>query len=271
MYTKALRRGAVAWYVLFAAGALAESPLLTVMTYNIGSAAGIPLGRDVIARIAGEIVNASADLVGMTEIDIGTERHGGRDMIGELAVALAEHGYPMHRYYTPTLFHHGGCMALVIWSRWPIVDAGYRITVEMPGEEWKVASATTRLPDGRRLSALMVHYWIGDGSRHGRQTETVIDYARSLGAPCVIMGDFNFTPDAPYYRAIVDARFAEACQTLRGEPCPTVARGGEVGLPPIYQIDYIFAGTGLSFVDVQVGPTTQSDHWPLTARLRWEP
>lgn len=55
--------------------ALADEPAtpLTTMTYNIGAySPTIPLGPAEMAQIAQEIKDAQADVVGMTEVDVGT-------------------------------------------------------------------------------------------------------------------------------------------------------------------------------------------------------
>lgn len=262
-------RGIVAVVVLLTAGAAVGEETLTVMTYNIGSAARIPLGPEQMEQIADEIVSVSAELVGMTEVDIGTDWHEGRDMVGELAVALAKRGYPMHRTYTPTLRYHGGCMALVIWSRFPVVSSDFRITVVMEHEDWKVARAEVRLPDGRTLQAFMTHYWIGDGKRHQHQTDTVIEFAKEFDGPRILMGDFNLTPESSYFADIVGAGFREACQSVNGEKCPTVG-GGAGKTPPgrDEQIDYIFGSEEVEFIEAYVPETTVSDHWPVVARVR---
>ena len=57
---------------------------VTVMTYNIGGYAYIPLEQPQMAQIAQEIVDAQADVVGMTEIDVGT-RNGNTEFLDMIA------------------------------------------------------------------------------------------------------------------------------------------------------------------------------------------
>lgn len=251
----------------------AQQPLeLCAMAYNIGSAARIPLGPAQLDQIAAQIVELRADLVGMTEVDIGTDWHDGRDMVGELAVALARHGYPMHRYFTPTLRYHGGWMVLVLWSRFPILETGYRITVQNENEDWKVAQVAVQLPDGRPLRVFMTHYWIGDGSKHQHQTDTITTYVHEFEGPKILMGDFNLTPDSPYFRQILASGLEEACLVSNATHCPTVSgRAGEVAPQRLYQIDYIFSTRDLKVTQAFVPDKTVSDHWPVVARLTLAP
>jgi len=241
---------------------------LTVMTYNIGSAAKVPLGAKQIVQIANEIKSAQADVVGMTEVDFNTDWHDHRDMVSEIGYALAKVGYPMHHYYTPTLTYHGGNMVLVLWSRHGIVDSGYRITVPEGPHGWKVAGITIEPKRGRKVHLFMTHYWIGDGSKHKHQTDTVINYAAEFTGPRILMGDFNFRPEQPYHQQVIDAGYQDSCQIVHGAPCPTVGGGaGKVAPEQLVQIDFIFGSPEVTFTDAYVPDTTVSDHWPLVAKV----
>jgi endonuclease/exonuclease/phosphatase family metal-dependent hydrolase len=257
------------------APSLAAAPLdrpLKVMTYNIGSAAGIPLGLEQIDQIAREIKRERADIVGMTEVDIGTDWHGDRDMVGELAVALARNGYVMHHYYTPTLTYHGGNMVLVIWSRFIIEAGDFVVTKEEGPAGWKAARIEVK-PDGRNpLHVFMTHYWIGDGSKHKQQTDHVIAFVNRFEGARIVMGDFNFTPAQPYYRQYIDAGFQDACIATVGRHLPTVGGGaGKVAPPQRQQIDFIFGSPEVRFRAAYVPETTVSDHWPLVAAFTTGP
>lgn len=251
-------------------GAEGDPVELNVMTYNIGSAAKIPLGPDVIARIAEQIKSEKADIVGMTEVDIATDWHDGRDMVGELAVALARIGYPMHHYYTPTLSYHGGWMVLCLWSRFPIADSGYAVIRPEGKTNWKVASITVEPKSGVRLHAFMTHYciWAKELPFHKAQTDAVLAYAGKFTGARVIMGDFNFTPGSAYYKQVTDAGYTDSCVGVGGGPRFTVGSGaGKVAPDRLAQIDFIFGSREVKFLDTYVPKVTYSDHWPLTARI----
>lgn len=259
--------------VLAACVTAAPDPVaITAMTYNIGSAAEIPLTRHELRAVAYTIKKAGADIVGLTEVDIGTDRHLGRDMVGELAVELADLGYPMHRYYTPIQWYHGGWRVIAIFSRFPIVAEGYAITHEQGfpfREEWKVASVSVEAAPGIIVHAFMTHYWIGDGSRHPSQTETILRYAAGFEGPKVLMGDFNLTPSHPCYRMILDAGWVDTAVAATGGHIPTVSGiAGVVAPERLHQIDYVFVSPDLEVLDAYVPDMTVSDHWPLVARLR---
>jgi len=244
-----------------------ESLELVVMTYNVGSAARVPLGPSQMEQVARQMVDAGADVVGMTELDIGTDWHDGRDMVAEIAVRLAGLAYPMHRYYSPTLRYHGGCMVEVIWSRYPVVDSGYTVIHREVHEDWKCVRVCIEPRPGLRLHLFQTHYWIGDFGCHEEQTNAILDYAAQYGGPQIIMGDLNFTPGKPYYKMYQARGYREAAAQVRGEPMPTAGRGPHESR---IQIDYIW-GRGVEFLDAWVPDDTVSDHWPIAARVRIPP
>ncbi len=49
-----------------------------LMTYNVASAANIPLGPRRIKQIAETIIGNAVDIAGLTEMELGTAWHGGR-------------------------------------------------------------------------------------------------------------------------------------------------------------------------------------------------
>lgn len=240
---------------------------LTAMTYNIGSAAGIPLGPEQMAQIAQEIKDAQADVVGMTEVDIGTYRHDYRDMVSEIEVELNEIGYPMYHYYTPIASFAAGSMVLVIWSRYPIVETDYRVTLPEGPEDRKVARARIVIDCHTAVDCFMTHYFIGDGSLHQQQTDIILDYVHSFQGPRVLMGDFNFTPDSIYYDQVIASGLEDACIAAGVGHLPTVGSGAGIVAPPrLYQIDFVFGSPDIDWYDAFVPDTTVSDHWPLAAR-----
>lgn len=243
-------------------------PEFTVMSCNIGCAAGIPLGPEQINQIADQIAAERVDFAGLQEVDFGTDRHGGRDFAAEIAVALAARRWPMFHYYTPTIPYPGGDMGLALFSRYPITASDYRVTVDIAAEKWKAARISVRLPDTRTLNIFTTHYWIGDGSRHPHQTETIIDFLRDTAGPKIVTGDFNLTPDHPCFQQLLDSGLQEACLIVNATHCATVGTGAGVVAPErVKQIDYIFATPDLTFTKSLVPSSTVSDHWPLVATV----
>ncbi len=251
---------------------LADEPStpLTVMTYNIGAySPTIPLGLPQMAQIAQEIKDAQADVVGMTEVDIGT-RNGQApylDMVAEIDAALTAIDYPMFHYETPTVVYYGGNGVLAIWSRHPIVSTGFAVTWSYYPSLWKVARATIQCAPDTFVHCFMTHYYIGDAIAYQDQTDAVLGYVQSFQGPRTLMGDFNFGPSATYYDQVIAAGLQDACVSAGPCDCLTVGSGAGVPapLPRVAQIDFIFGTEEISFFDAYVPGSTVSDHWPLVA------
>ncbi len=248
-----------------------SSITLKVMTYNIGSAAGIPLETKQMNQIADQMAAEKVDLAGFQEVDVGPDRHQNRDLASEISVALSSRKWPMYHYYTPTIPYPGGTMGLAIFSRFPIQVEDYRVTVPIASETWKVARVEIRLPNETTLDFYTTHYWIGDGSRHQHQTETIINFLRESKGPKILTGDFNLTPDQPYFKQLLDYGLQEACLTANATHCPTVGKGAGIVAPElIKQIDYIFVSPEFKVLKAWVPDSTVSDHWPILAEVKVE-
>lgn len=269
-------------------GAGGEAVELKVMTYNIGAASPIPLGLPEIAKIAEQIKAENVDIVGLQEVDLWTnweKWRSGLDMIGELSIALAKIGYPMHHYYSPTLRYHEGWMNLCIFSRYPILDSGYTFIHPEGTRGWKAIYVTVEPQRGVRrttepenavpLHFFTSHYCIGGQGFpfHKEQTDRLLAFAAKFKGARILTGDFNLTPDSPYYKQILDAGYRESCEAVGGGHRFTVGSGAGIVAPEpkVMQIDFVFGTPDIEFLDTYVPKSTISDHWPLVAKIRIGP
>jgi len=239
-----------------------------VMSYNVGGGAHIPSGPEQIEQIADEIVDCGADIVGITEIDVGAGLHHHRDMVGELGVALAKRNYPMHHYYEPAFQHSGGWAVHAIFSRWAIRESGY--TAVKGGKHntsrWVMGHAGVDVAPGTRVHAFMTHFWPWvEGCEP--EIKELFSYPGLFDGPRIIMGDFNMTDDSPYMQIVRDAGFTSSSIAVRGHPTPTVhGQAGVAGpLPLKHQIDYIVGSQDVRFTASYTHYTSISDHWPIVA------
>ncbi len=85
---------------------------LKIATYNI--AAG-RYNRD-LSEICREIVDSDADIIGLQEVDLLTNRSGKIDMLKEIASAAS---YPYY-LFVPAIKHDGGQYGTAILSKYPI-------------------------------------------------------------------------------------------------------------------------------------------------------
>lgn len=241
-----------------------------LMAYNVGSAAQIPLGPRQIGQIVDTIIDNAIDIVGLTEVETGSQWHDGRDHVSEICVALAQRGYPMHVYKWASFPLKGGWMSPCILSRFRIIESGFD-TIEPPaGNPWCVGHITVEVVPGTPVRACMTHFWpVGDAAKRDAAVVRLVDLPKSWPGPVTIMGDFNLTPESHLYEIIGKAGWRNSCEVVHGRPCPTVqGQAGVSGpLPLNDQIDYIFGGNQVTFIDTYVGYFSMSDHWPIVAEV----
>lgn len=84
------------------------------MTYNIRHGRGMDMVID-LERLADVIRKADADIVGLNEVDIETERSGGVDQAGRLGELLG-----MHVVYGPNIEYQGGLYGNALLCRYPV-------------------------------------------------------------------------------------------------------------------------------------------------------
>jgi len=242
-----------------------------LMTYNVASAANLPLGPRQIGQIADVIVDNAVDIAGLTEVELGTAWHGGRDHVAEIAVALAARGYPMHLYKWPSFAVQGGWQTPALLSRWPIEECGYQAVPPPGGFRWCVGHITVYVAQNTPIRAYMTHFWPqGDPGVCAAAVRKLVSLPHVFDGPCTIMGDFNLTPASPLYKIVRSEGWTNSCEAVHGAPCPSVqGQAGVSGpLPLNAQIDYIFGNDQIEFVDSYVGYFSMSDHWPVFAVVR---
>ena len=88
---------------------------INVATYNICHGRYADLDW---SRIASAIREADADIVGLQEIDMGTNRVGGLDTVAALTAATGL----THALFVPAMDYDGGQYGTAILSRYPLSD-----------------------------------------------------------------------------------------------------------------------------------------------------
>lgn len=244
---------------------------LRVCTYNCGSATYLDLSPFGLARIAEEVIDNRADVVGLTEMDLGTAWFGGRDLIAELLVALAARGYPMHVFQTHQVPYQNGWVVHGFLSRWPILEQEDRVL--SPDRWWRVERIRIEPVPGLLLDFYQSHYPIPGGyagrSPYVRQCFAFINES---SLPRVYFGDLNFGLGDPLMQIARDAGFRHACVDGAGSPCLSVGPGAALvsPLPLQAQIDHIFVSPQVRVVRAYTHFTSVSDHWPVFAELEFD-
>lgn len=160
--------------------------------------------------------------------------------------------------------------AIMIFSRWPIVETRYRIRDEAgaqigPPLVW----ATIAPPHGPRFTVATVHLPWPIPARPSEAQRA--DLGASIGHlpldRLILTGDFNLTPWAIAMDRL-DASLAPLTRVTRALWSFPARFGADRPSPlPFLPIDHVFAGPGWAVRSVERLPRTGSDHYPVRVRL----
>lgn len=180
---------------------------LTVLSYNIHHAnppskPGF-IDLDAIAKV---IQESEADIIGLQEVDVMTNRNGQVHQAKALADKLG-----MYYHFFRAIDHDGGEYGLAILSKLPIKNPQ---TFRLP----QVAKAEERI-----LAMLQVQVgntWIYFANTHLDASRTyenrvvqmqeILKITEKLDAPIVLCGDLNATPDSEPI-SLLDRAFTRTC------------------------------------------------------------
>jgi endonuclease/exonuclease/phosphatase family metal-dependent hydrolase len=112
--------------------------------------------------------------------------------------------------------------------------------------------------EGEMLTVMVIHVGLNPDEAE-RAIDTVLKHLPS--ERCVLMGDFNLTPDSPFIERIKE-RMKDAAAYIRGE-CATYPSDA-----PNIKIDSIFVTEDITVEDAKIPATVASDHRPHTAALK---
>jgi endonuclease/exonuclease/phosphatase family metal-dependent hydrolase len=204
------------------------------------------MGMDAVLsleRTAGVIRETGAAFVALQELDRNMERSGRVDQ-----PALLESLTGLHVSFWPTLRRRGGEYGIGVAAAERVEATFHRLPRSATEEPRGAIQA--RFGD---IGVVAAHLSTDPAARPG-QIRAVIELARELEAPTVLMGDFNMPRHelGPF----VSAGYAPGPQhrTL-------ISAAGT-------QIDYILAGRGVVVERSWTLPSGASDHVPLVAELR---
>ena len=236
-----------------------QGEAIKVLSYNIHHAnpPSRP-GHIDMAAIAKVINDSEADLVGLQEIDVHTERSG-TDL--HQAKELAELT-GMHFYFSKSIDYQGGAYGTAILSKYPLTDT---LTHHLPAEEGTeprtLSVATVELENGAKIKIANTHLDYTRASNALSQAKAITEYFADEALPVILVGDFNATPDSETINHL-DGHFTRTCRQVCAPTVPVVN--------PTRAIDFIMFKSPESFT-VQshqvIEETYASDHRPVVATL----
>ncbi len=160
---------------------------ITIATYNIRH------GHDVDcdwSKIAENVAEAGADIVGFQEIDMFTNRIGGRDTISGLTEAT---GLP-HALFVPAMDFDGGQYGTAILSRFPITAYEAHPLKSGRYEPRAFGCVTVTMDDGMPFCFLNTHLSCESHEQQDIQFNQLASWMASHipeDIPAVLTGDFN--------------------------------------------------------------------------------
>jgi endonuclease/exonuclease/phosphatase family metal-dependent hydrolase len=163
---------------------------LRVVSYNIKHGQGNDTVVD-LERTAGVLRALRPDIVGLQEVDERATRSGSIPQAERFGRLLG-----LNHAFGRFMDYQGGAYGMAILTRYPIVATE---PVPLPeGNEPRVAlSVQTRLPDGRRLTIVNVHFdWVRDDGFRFAQAQALTKYLDALTTPYILLGDFNDVPES---------------------------------------------------------------------------
>lgn len=212
---------------------------------------------DVMARA---ITTCGADVVGLNEM----RGCGPREDYEDQVRILSEKTGLKHFYFAQAIRVNGeNPYGNGILSRYPIKTVG---TVHIPDPDPK--------KDGRHyehrcilravlengVTVLVTHFGLNPDEQKNA-VATVLEQIPERA--CVLMGDFNVTPEDPVL-APIRARLNDTAD-LFSEPLLSFPSDN-----PTKKIDYIFTSTDVAVTDADIPPVVASDHRPHLATLRFD-
>lgn len=225
------------------------------LTLKVGSY-NILHGREVdldMSRLAADILACGLDVVGLQEVDNGTRRVGGRDLLPELARAC---GYEHYAFFA-AMDYDGGEYGIGIISKYPIVSTDMKRLTVIDGTEPRVLAHAVIEVSGIKIDFFNTHLSFETTEIRATQLSEILA-AMGESRTAVLTGDFNLSSTAEIDMALPDHRRANR-KNLVTFPSDALV------------IDEIVCARAWSITDCSVYDVRgNSDHNMLTAEIRYD-
>jgi endonuclease/exonuclease/phosphatase family metal-dependent hydrolase len=248
-------------FVLFTASLFAQpsSTVIRVMSYNIHHGEGLDAKLD-LERIAKLITDAKADIVGLQEVDRGSERTQKRDLPAELAKLTG-----MTVQFDKNIPNQGGEYGNAVLTKFPIKRAKNTHLKSFANGEQRGVQQLVLDIRGREVLFMNTHLDARrePAEREHSATELQQIVAAAGAMPVILVGDFNAAPTAPSV-AKVREFLTDAWPVVNQDPGFTIPVR-----KPTRRIDYVFiTKSSVEPVKMEVLQSEASDHLPIIAELR---
>ncbi len=228
---------------------------MKVMTFNTQHCKNYTTQQIDFEIMAKTILDLGADIVGLNEMRNASSYEGYSDQVGTLAELCG-----MKYYYFAEAIKFNGehPYGNGFLSRIPIESAE---VIKIPDPEPKTGSkyyetrclAKIKLENG--YTVLVTHFGLNTDEAENA-VQTVL--ANLEPEKCILMGDFNLTPDSPLLTPIYERMYDTA--KLFNEPLLSFPSD-----EPKRKIDYIFTSPDIEVCEADIPAVVASDHRPHTA------
>ena len=209
--------------------------------------------------MADAILQCNPDIVSLNEMrDEGTSEEY------DAQVRILSEKTEMHGYFAEAIRFDGNPYGNGILSRYPIKSTEV-FPIPVPEEKAYggyyedrcLLKAEIDLGEGKILTVLVIHVGLNPDEAQ-LAIQTVLAHLPS--ERCILMGDFNLTPDSPILAPIFE-RMQDAATCIVGEALSYPSD------KPHVKIDYIFATKDITIESSEIPAIIASDHRPHTAVL----
>ena len=193
---------------------------LTIATYNILHGQDADLDW---SRLAAVIAQARADVVGIQEMDMKTNRVGGVDSLAGLSAATGL----SHALFVPAMDFDGGQYGTAILSRYPLTATEVHPLPSAHYEPRAFGCATVTPEDGSPFMLVNTHLSYESRAQQKIQLAYLADWMEGhipQGRAAVLTGDFN-TEDFSMFSPVTAMGYAtvnsaeHTFKTFRTQPC----------------------------------------------------
>jgi endonuclease/exonuclease/phosphatase family metal-dependent hydrolase len=238
---------------------------MKIMTYNIQHGANCLFSGEINLDGVVEVLKKYEPvIVGLNEVRGEGPR---KDYTAQTEYIAEKAGYP-YFFYGPAIMVDGkNPYGNAILSKYPIVSAE---AIKIPdaqkavfGTEYESRNIVKAKIDlgGKIITVLATHFGLYPDEIINAIYTAVENFE---GEKCIIMGDFNLTPDSPFITAFEFAdKFVDTANVTE-ELLYTYPSH-----KPDRKIDYMFVSRDIAVKSVTVPQTTQSDHTPYLAELEF--
>lgn len=230
---------------------------MKIMTFNTQHCLNYKEQKLDTAIMAETIRTCGADIVALNEM-----RNAGP--YGPQTEMLAKETGLSHHYFAKAIADDEGPYGNGLISRYPIVCAKTILVPDpeprrIPGGCYETRCLLkARLANG--LTVLVIHFGLNPDEQENA-VKTIMEHI--VDEKCILMGDFNVTPDDPVLAPIRE----KMRDTADCFAAPYLSFPSD---EPTIKIDYVFVSPDLAVESADIPAIVASDHRPHTAEIRME-